>query len=142
MAKKPRPPPVCQYCGQPATLMRSSAALYQGRDYGPAWTCLKPSCEAWVGCHPGGVRPLGMLANLQLRLARNAAHAAFDRLWKVKMRQGFTKAQARGAGYRWLADQLGIERKDCHIGAMDLAQCERVKVVCTPPFTTTRSKAA
>lgn len=124
--------PTCPYCGRAASLMRSSAALHNGRDYGPKWVCLRPTCEAWVGCHPGTDIPLGRLANAELREAKHAAHAAFDRLWQAKMRQGFTRSRARAAGYRWLAGQLGLDRKQCHIGMFDVGLCRRVVEICTP----------
>ncbi len=60
-----------------------------------------------------------------------AAHAAFDPLWKAKQRkEGISASKARGAGYLWLANTLGIERKDCHIGMMDRATAQRVVALC------------
>ncbi len=62
------------------------------------------------------------------------AHRAFDRLWLAKMdRDACSKKQARGAGYKWLADQLGMTREDCHIGLMDRATALRVVEVCRRP---------
>lgn len=122
---------LCPYCGEKAKLLENSAELYNGRDYGPAWACVP--CGAWVGCHPGTRTPLGRLADKELRQAKIAAHAAFDRLWKAKLRrEGGRKKLARGAGYKWLAAQLGIEREECHIGMMDVALCRRVVEVCRP----------
>lgn len=125
-------PPVCPYCGREASLLKSSAALYAGRDYGPAWVCLRPTCDAWTGCHPGTEKPLGRLANAELRQARQAAHRVFDPLWQAKQRQGFTRGQARGRGYRWLAEQMQIDASKCHIAMFDPAQCQRVVEICTP----------
>src|SRR5690606_10835289 len=69
----------------------------------------------------------------ELRKAKQAAHSAFDRLWRAKMhREGLRKKDARGAGYRWLAEQLGIDPKLCHIGWMDVATCRRVVEICRP----------
>jgi hypothetical protein len=71
------------------------------------------------------------LADAELRAAKSAAHAAFDPLWKSKAaREGISKSKARGKGYRWLAEQLGIDAKDCHIGMMDAPTCRRVVRVC------------
>jgi hypothetical protein len=117
----------CPYCGGAAVFHQTSNHLY-GRDYGPVWHCAP--CGAWVGCHPGG-KPLGRLANKALRDAKVAAHAAFDPLWQAKQRRdSCSKAKARGAGYKWLADQLGIDRKDCHIGMFTVEQCSKVVEVC------------
>lgn len=122
--------PDCDYCGKPARYLQSSADLYQGRDYGPAWACVP--CGAWVGCHPDG-RALGRLADAELRRAKTAAHAAFDPLWKRRMaRDGLKQSVARGLAYKWLADQMGMTRKETHIGMLDVAQCLRVVEICAP----------
>jgi hypothetical protein len=121
----------CDYCGKPATLLASSASLYEGNDFGPAWFC--PCRPAWVGCHPGTTRALGRLADADLRKAKIAAHAAFDQLWRGKMRRdACSKGKARGIGYAWLADQLGIDTAACHIGMFDVATCQRVVEACKP----------
>lgn len=129
MTKRPATP-LCDYCGREAAFLPSSAELYQGRDYGPAWACLP--CGAWVGCHPDD-RPLGRLADKTLRTAKQAAHAAFDPLWRARMaRDGLTQGKARGKGYKWLAAQMGLTRQECHIGMFDVAQCQRVVAICEP----------
>lgn len=120
----------CRYCLKPAVLLRVGAAGYPYRgDYGPTWTCTP--CLAWVGCHPGTENALGGLANAELRVAKQAAHAAFDPLWERKMKRDHcSKSHARNAGYRWLAEQLGIPIKKCHIGYMNLDECKRVVEIC------------
>lgn len=120
----------CDYCLRPAVLIRAGEPHYPyRRDYGPVWAC--PPCDAWCGCHEGTENALGRLANAELRQAKIDAHAAFDPLWKAKMdRDRCSKSQARKAGYRWLADQLGISWRKCHIGEMDVLQCRRVVEIC------------
>lgn len=98
--------------------------LWAGRWY---WRC---ACGAYCGVHPN-LKPLGTPAGLETRRAREAAHAAFDPLWRKRQTlSGLTKAQARGRGYKWLAAQLGIDRKDCHIAEMNAEQARRVVEVC------------
>lgn len=128
--RKNRPALVtCDYCGQPAQLLRSSESLYRGNDLGPVWYCAQD--QAWVGCHKGTNKPLGRLADKELRRFKQEAHAAFDPFWKAKIRkERCSKKEARGAGYRWLAAQLGLAVKDCHIGMFDVAMCIRVVAVC------------
>jgi hypothetical protein len=120
----------CDYCLQPALLIRSGETHYPyQRDYGPVWAC--PPCGAWCGCHPGTENALGRLANAELRKAKMDAHAAFDPLWKAKLaKEQCSKSHARKAGYRWLAKQLGIPFKKCHIGEMSVEQCARVVEIC------------
>jgi hypothetical protein len=76
-----------------------------------------------VGCHKGTTLPLGRLANAELRKAKMDAHAAFDPMWR-------NGAMSRGRAYGWLAKQLGIDKKRCHIGYFSLEECRRVMEVC------------
>jgi hypothetical protein len=54
---------------------------------------------------------------------RARAHAAFDPLWR-------SGEMSRNAAYRWLANELGLSREECHISLFDRATCERVVAVC------------
>lgn len=114
--------PLCPYCGSTAVL-RDSRMIYK-RSYGPIWICPKyPECDSYCGCHKGTKQPLGRLANRELREAKKAAHAVFDRLWK-------SGEMTRKSAYRWLARKLGMRHYDCHIGEFDLALCQRVVELC------------
>jgi ribonuclease HI len=118
--------PNCTHCSRPAELV-TGKTLYPLA--GPSlagkmfWRCAP--CGAHVGCHaPGngfgdGTRPLGTLANSELRRARNSAHAAFDPIWD-------RGSMSRRDAYAWLARELGIEPAACHIAMFDLVQCRRV----------------
>lgn len=126
--------PACPYCGLTAVIVGGDIIYphlphFAGRRF---WKCF--SCgDAYVGCHPGSDKPLGRLANKDLRLAKTHAHAAFDPLWEAKMeRDKISKGEARSRAYRWLASQLGIDPKDCHIGMMDIQACRRVVLICRP----------
>ncbi len=128
---KPIAPPTCPYCGKPAVLELDSSKAYSGRNYGPIWACWP--CGAWVGCHRNSRRhtPLGRLANQSLRTLKREAHAAFDPFWRAKMAfEGCNQGTARQAAYRWLAEQMGLDKKACHIGMFDEAQCRRVVDLC------------
>jgi hypothetical protein len=119
---------LCPYCGAQATLHKDSSVVYH-KNFGPIWACLP--CGAWVGCHPGTMKPLGRLANKQLRDAKVAAHKAFDPLWQRKMKEsGWRRRSARSMGYKWLAAQLGIPKEECHIGMFNLEQCQEVIKIC------------
>lgn len=132
MTAQPATTPDCDYCGKPSELV-SGAVLYphHGQKFADKYFFRCAPCQAWVGCHDGTFKPLGRLANAELRRAKSAAHFAFDKLWQGKMRRDkCSKSVAREAAYGWLAKELGIAREDCHIGQMDLAMCDRVIAVC------------
>lgn len=110
---------ICPYCNQPAPLV-TEKEVYPDLPWlhDKSFYMCAP-CGAYVGCHDGTTRPLGRLANAELRIAKMAAHAAFDPLWKSRL-------YTRRAAYSWLAKKLGIERDDCHIGGFDVETCRRV----------------
>ena len=118
----------CNYCSKPAELVSGKTIYPHRKDLyrRKYWLC-RP-CGAYVGCHAAGkngdgTKPLGELADLELRRARNKAHAMFDPLWK----EGRMK---RGSAYRWLSRVLGIRQAECHIGMFDVNQCEQVVDAC------------
>jgi len=126
---------ICPYCGEPARYA-DSAPLYRGVSYGMVWIC--DPCGAWVGVHKGTDKPLGRLANAELRQWKVKAHAAFDPLWKAKLERRrrergpeYKVVYARGSGYAWLAGQMGIAPQNCHIGLFDVEQCKLVIDICT-----------
>ena len=113
----------CDYCGEDAELV-TGKEIYPHRPdlYSkPFWEC-KP-CKAYVGCHEGTERKLGRLANAELRQAKSEAHKAFDPKWR-------RTTTSRKNAYRWLAEQLNIDFKKCHIGYFDVDMCNRVIEVC------------
>jgi hypothetical protein len=133
---------VCPYCGSGTKLVLGKA-IYADRWPNladkPFWACDRyPTCDAYVGCHPGTETPLGRLANKELRQWKLKAHNAFDPLWQAKLarrrqEQGhYPKARARGSGYKWLAAQLGVPVDQCHIGMFDVDTCKRVVALCEP----------
>ncbi len=118
---------VCHYCLKPPVLVSGDVIYPHRPDLATKKIWLCAGCDAYVGTHVGTEQPLGRLANAELRQLKVAAHAAFDPLWKAKIkRDGCSKGEARGAGYKWLAKQLGIDAADCHIGMFDEAMCKRV----------------
>jgi hypothetical protein len=82
----------------------------------------------------GSVKVLGRLANKELRQMKQKAHAEFDPIWQAKAETASSKNRwhARNAGYKWLAQQIGITREKCHIGMFDVATCRRVIEICKP----------
>lgn len=116
----------CPYCGDVAAFV-TAAVIYphrpdlRGRMF---YHCLP--CQAWVGTHRGTTKPLGRLADAELRAAKITAHAAFDAKWKRLKWQ-------RGAAYRWLANALRLKPSECHIGMFDVETCRRVVAACERP---------
>lgn len=105
---------VCPECGAGA-VSKPDTVIY-GRSYGRrVWVCPQ-GCDCYVGSHPDG-RPLGTLADKELRRARIDAHAEFDR-WRNRM------DLRRKVAYQDLATVMEV--KEAHIGEMTLKQCRVV----------------
>ena len=114
---------ICPYCNKNAKIV-SGKVIYPHRpDLRELrfWYCA--DCKAWVGCHKLTDRPLGRLANKELRLWKMKAHELFDPKWR---RDGMKRIEA----YQWLAIRLGIPYKDCHIGMFDVEMCKKTVEVC------------
>lgn len=115
---------VCPYCIED-TVLASSTEVYN-RDYGLIYIC-RP-CNAYVGVHRGTELSKGSVANAELRALRKEAHRHFDPVWRDDLLE--SKHKPRMAAYVWLANKLGIKKSVCHIGMMDIDQCNRVIELC------------
>ncbi len=111
---------LCPYCMGPAELVGGAVVFphreeFRDRKY---WYC--GPCGAYVGVHRTSLRhkPLGRLANAELRLWRQRAHAVIDPLWLGGVHK-------RTEVYERLAHSMGMTREECHIGKFDVAQCKQ-----------------
>ncbi len=96
--------PKCPTCGEPATLRES--------DHGPFFEC----CGMWAW-------PGFSLVDHETREAREAAHAAFDPLW----REGLP---TRREAYLRLAEILRVEERWAHMRFMPADMARRVPAAC------------
>lgn len=111
--------PHCPYCEAVSELVGGDVIYPHRPDLANKWFYRCLPCDAYVGCHPGTQKPLGRLANAELRRAKSRAHAAFDPLWK-------NGPMKRSHAYQFLSKRLGIPVQDCHIGMFDLETCQKV----------------
>jgi len=109
----------CPYCHQTAKLVIGEQIYPNSKDLhkNKYWLCVP--CDAYVGTHKQTFKPLGRLANAELRRWKIRAHETFDPLWKNGNK---TRSQA----YYWLSQQLGIPYKFCHIAMFDIKMCSKV----------------
>jgi hypothetical protein len=119
----------CPYCKSNAVLA-SSVEVY-GLDYGYIYKCSNyPICDAYVGTHKGTTKPLGRLANKELRELKKKAHLYFDYMWKSRNSKLKVK-NSRKKAYKWLSEQLGISVNDTHIGYFDKETTMKVIDICS-----------
>ena len=114
---------ICPYCDQRAELVTGKEVYPDRPDLRRKKIYVCWDCDARVGCHEGTRKPLGRMANEELRHAKIRAHSAFDPIWQ----EG--PLSRRGA-YRWLAERLAIRFDDCHIGMFSLGTCHKVVSIC------------
>ena len=117
----PHPTPVperCTYCTG-RVVVANNSTIY-GRPFGNyPWVLKCIDCDSYVGLHPDTNIPLGTMANKETREARKEAKKIFYTfLHDEKM--------SRTAGYKWLADQMGLTDAECHFGLFTVEQCEQV----------------
>lgn len=113
--------PICNYCGNFSEKV-TGKEIYPHRKDLFHMTFYSCNCQlggAYVGCHGSSDKPLGRLANAELRKAKSAAHRAFDQLWRSKLLK-------RQEAYKWLAKQMNKTGADCHIGMFDISECQKV----------------
>jgi hypothetical protein len=106
----------CPYCDKHAKLVGGDVVYPHRPDLKRKrfYSCVP--CNAYVGCHPNSTRPLGTIANRELRQLRGRTHSAFDPMWK-------RGKMSRSEAYRWLSKTLGLSTKKCHIGMFDCETC-------------------
>lgn len=110
----------CPHCRQKADFMTSKE--YYGKDYQRnVYVC--HSCNASIGTHGRSNRPLGTLANKELRQLRKRCHQALDVLWEGSKE---TQMMTRKDAYVWLRKTLNVTKKEAHIGKLDKRQCRIV----------------
>lgn len=113
---------ICDYCGQAASRVNGDIIYPHRPDLYSKKFYLCAPCAAYVGCHADG-KPLGRLANHELRKMKSRAHAVFDPLWK-------SGRMTRHAAYKWLSDAMGLPKEQTHIGMFDIGQCLEVEKLC------------
>jgi hypothetical protein len=119
---------ICEYCGQDSVVV-TGLKIYPHRPdlkHLMFYYCDYNHKPAYVGCHKGSIKPLGRLANAELRGFKSAAHQSFDPLWKIHK-----IFKSRGKAYNWLASSLNIKSEAAHIGMFDVDMCKKVIAICS-----------
>lgn len=111
----------CRYCG--------SKVIFTKNKFGYIYKC--SNCDSYVGVHRGTQVPLGTLANKELRHWRGMAHKYFDILWRHKKIVHNDK-NGRHKAYKWLAQEMGLTKNECHIAKFDIEECKTVVALCEP----------
>ncbi len=105
----------CPYCKQEAKWCENKEKY--GRNFGKSYMCyFCKDCDAYVGTHQNTRRPLGTMANAELRWWRIKAHEIIDRRWK-------SGEMKRKTMYKMLDEMMG---KTMHIGQSTIEECKKI----------------
>lgn len=121
------PSVTCPYCECPAGMVTGKVVYPHRPDLHDKLFYMCAPCFAWCGVHEGTTKPLGRLADAELRHAKQRVHAVLDPLWLNTKKRG----KARGRCYAKLAMALGISVDDCHVGMFDVTTCNRAVSIIT-----------
>lgn len=106
---------ICPFCGKEAVWCENKAVY--GKNYGKSYMCyLCKPCDAYVGCHNNSKKPLGQMANREMREWRKRAHAVVDPLWK-------SNKYKRSTVYARLSEAFGYP---VHVGESDIETCKKI----------------
>ncbi len=111
-------PQKCPFCCSRVSLIDSAQVF--GCSYGFIYLCdAYPNCDARVGCHPSSIKPLGTLADKELRRWRSLAHRHFDPLWQSGV------FSSRQSAYKWLSKAMRLPLDKTHVAMFDIQQCQK-----------------
>lgn len=113
---------------QKTRVLRPAAYVYGDNNLDPEkylYVCSGyPSCDSYIGAHKKSMRPMGTMADSDLRNKRIEAHRALDAIWK----NGY---MTKHSTYIWLQNRLNLREKDTHIGKFSYYLCEQTIRECT-----------
>lgn len=128
----------CPYCGspalcRPASIVHGSSVLEKGRYL---YICSHwPECDSYVAAHKKDKRPMGNLANKELRHKRMLAHRALEELQQARHME-------KWAVYLWLQGHLNLNEEQAHIGLFSEQMCEQVISLCRQAIRTSTGSTA
>lgn len=106
----------CPYCKEGAEFITSKE--FYGRDYKTnIYICR--DCDARVGTHRNSKRPLGTMANAELRELRRVCHSLIDPFWQYGK-------YSRKTVYIRMAKAMGLTSAEAHIGMFNEEQCREL----------------
>lgn len=128
----------CPYCGAMAFCRPASVVYGSSNRHNDSYLyiCSRwPACNAYVGTHKRNRKPLGSLANSELRHKRILAHRT---LADFQQQRHMKKWEA----YIWLQAKLGLNESQTHIGMFSEYMCDQTISVCRQALTLPHIRAA
>lgn len=106
---------ICPYCNKEAPWVENK--IKYGKNYGKSYMCYYcKDCDSYVGCHNNSRKPLGVLANSELRHWRMKVHSHIDPVWQ-------TGKLHRKQVYAVISKAIG---KQYHTAEADVETCKKI----------------
>ena len=119
------PPTKCDNCNSNRVGLTSNSVIY-GEEKGKwPYVYYCDDCTAVVACHPNTYDPMGYMAPSKIRRLRARLHKLLDPIWKLNYLN-------RSDAYDWLARQLSLADRTCHISQLTQLQLETAIELLTP----------
>lgn len=110
----------CPYCGS-TVVYKSGKEMFKSCPEGVNYyVCTNyPECDTFIKTMPNSNKPIGTLANKELRMLRRDAHSYFNQLY-------LSGAMSKEEAYLWLANTLGCPKREAHIGQLREYSCKLI----------------
>lgn len=115
-------PTACPYCKSKVKLVNNQEVYGRSIGLWPFVYVCQSSCDAHVGVHADTDIPLGILANKELRAAKQVAKQSFHAMM-------YRCGMSRQAAYKWLAEKMGIPLSHTHYGWFTLTQVQQAHLL-------------
>ena len=104
----------CNYCGGETQIVKGAKLYPYHPDIGEKLFYYCACQPAWVGCHKNTDKPMGTLANSELRNLRREVHRQMDKIWQ-------NGKMTRSQCYARMSKMLNVSH--FHIGQCSVEQC-------------------
>ena len=112
--------PICPYCNGKSEIRSLRDVTGSENAMGYVFVCRHyPACDSYVKMNEQTGKPLGTMANKQLRSLRIEAHRQLYRLYA-------DGSMSRNEAYEWMASVMNIPRQEAHIGLFQEYYCRKV----------------
>lgn len=111
--------PTCQYCHVKANKVTGEEIYPHREDLHHKVFFKCPLCDSYVGTHEATGKPLGTLANAELRKLRSEVHALIDPVWQIG-------GKKRSEVYTSLSKFLMVRKHMCHVAMFNADTCRKI----------------
>lgn len=118
----------CPYCGGKPKYI-SGNKLYN-KNIGMIYVC--ENCDAYIGVYGSTKRPLGRLANSELRKKKQETNYYINAIIQKAVKKGQHRSEAKKSTLKWLGNNLEVDVTHMQTNMFDIDLCEETIKLCKP----------